>query len=104
MTGAEELLGNGDMLFYPVTFSAPLRVQGSFISGTEVAAVVNYIKDHFETDFNEDASKFVFGNGGSGGGGGGEASNTSRKRSRQNRSPPPSFSAGLRSVMRVRRV
>ncbi len=76
MTGAEELLGNGDMLFYPVTFSAPLRVQGSFISGTEVAAVVNYIKDHFETDFNEDASKFVFGNGGSGGGGGGEASNT----------------------------
>ena len=44
-TGAEKLLGKGDMLFYPVGESKPKRVQGAFISEEEVENVVSFIKD-----------------------------------------------------------
>ena len=44
MGGAEKLLGKGDMLFYPVGESKPLRIQGAFISEEEVENVVDYIK------------------------------------------------------------
>ncbi|KGN02845.1 cell division protein FtsK [Clostridium novyi A str. 4570] len=43
--GAEKLLGKGDMLFYPVGESKPVRVQGAFISETEVENIVTFIKD-----------------------------------------------------------
>lgn len=43
--GAEKLLGKGDMLFYPVGESKPLRIQGAFISEEEVEKVVNFIKN-----------------------------------------------------------
>ncbi len=43
-SGAEKLLGRGDMLFYPVGESKPIRIQGAFISEGEVEKVVNYIK------------------------------------------------------------
>ncbi|MFA7572324.1 MAG: DNA translocase FtsK 4TM domain-containing protein [Lutispora sp.] len=44
MGGAEKLLGKGDMLFYPVGESKPIRVQGAFISEKEVEAIVDFIK------------------------------------------------------------
>lgn len=44
MTGAEKLLGKGDMLFYPVGESKPIRIQGAFISDQEVESIVNAIK------------------------------------------------------------
>lgn len=44
MTGAEKLLGKGDMLFYPVGESKPIRIQGAFISDKEVEEIVNAIK------------------------------------------------------------
>ncbi|MBL4930892.1 FtsK/SpoIIIE family DNA translocase [Clostridium paridis] len=43
-SGAEKLLGKGDMLFYPVGESKPLRIQGAFISEEEVEKVVSFIK------------------------------------------------------------
>ena len=43
--GAEKLLGNGDMFFSPQTYKQPLRVQGAFVSDTEVADVVAYLKE-----------------------------------------------------------
>ncbi len=43
MNGAEKLLGKGDMLFYPQGYAKPLRVQGAFVSDTEVAKVVDDI-------------------------------------------------------------
>ncbi len=47
MVGAEKLLGKGDMLFYPVGQSKPIRIQGAFISDQEVESIVNAIKtDH----------------------------------------------------------
>lgn len=42
MNGAEKLLGNGDMLFYPQGYQKPLRVQGPFVSDPEVEAVVDF--------------------------------------------------------------
>ncbi|MCH5351044.1 MAG: hypothetical protein J1F39_03640 [Clostridiales bacterium] len=74
--GAEALVGNGDMLFYPVDYTYPKRVQGSYISDVEVGSVISYIKEHYETDFDEAAKEFVFntantnGGGGAGGAGG----------------------------------
>ncbi|MDU6038272.1 MAG: DNA translocase FtsK 4TM domain-containing protein [Clostridium butyricum] len=43
-SGAEKLLGKGDMLYYPVGESKPLRVQGCFISEEEVEQVISFIK------------------------------------------------------------
>jgi DNA segregation ATPase FtsK/SpoIIIE, S-DNA-T family len=43
-TGAEKLLGKGDMLFSPVGESKPIRIQGAFISEEEVEKVVSFIK------------------------------------------------------------
>ena len=44
MTGAEKLLGKGDMLFLPVGQNKPTRLQGGFISDKEVEAVVDFLK------------------------------------------------------------
>lgn len=44
MAGAEKLLGKGDMLFYPIGASKPVRVQGSFVSDKEVENIVDFIK------------------------------------------------------------
>lgn len=43
MTGAEKLLGKGDMLFLPQGENTPLRVQGTFISEEEISAVVDHV-------------------------------------------------------------
>ncbi|WP_333886584.1 DNA translocase FtsK [Clostridium sp.] len=45
-SGAERLLGKGDMLFYPVGTSKPVRIQGAFISEAEVEKIVYYIKNN----------------------------------------------------------
>ncbi|MBE6755527.1 MAG: DNA translocase FtsK [Ruminococcaceae bacterium] len=52
--GAEKLLGNGDMLFSPVGMSKPLRVQGAFLSDTEVEDVVEFIKGQQQGSYDED--------------------------------------------------
>ena len=46
MNGAEQLLGKGDMLFYPQGYSKPARVQGTFVSDEDVAGVVEFLKSH----------------------------------------------------------
>lgn len=43
-SGAENLIGRGDMLYNPVGCSKPIRVQGAFVSEKEVDSVVSYIK------------------------------------------------------------
>ena len=42
-TGAEKLIGKGDMLFHPYYISKPVRVQGAFVSDDEVTEVVNFL-------------------------------------------------------------
>lgn len=54
MAGAEKLLGKGDMLYYPIGESKPIRVQGSFVTDQEIESVVEYIKEHNEERYNTD--------------------------------------------------
>ena len=42
--GAEKLIGRGDMLYAPVGFMKPLRVQGAFVSDEEVRAITDFIR------------------------------------------------------------
>lgn len=43
-SGAEKLLGKGDMLFFPSGYPKPVRIQGAFISDKEVSSVVEFLK------------------------------------------------------------
>ncbi len=49
--GADKLLGKGDMFYYPTGASAPMRVQGCFLSDAEIERVTDYIASHTEPDF-----------------------------------------------------
>lgn len=54
MNGAEKLLGNGDMLFYPSGYVKPVRIQGAFVSDEEVQRTVNYLVEHSgEVEYND---------------------------------------------------
>ena len=44
MTGAEKLLGKGDMLYKPMDNNTPTRIQGSFVSDDEIKRVVEFVK------------------------------------------------------------
>lgn len=48
MSGAENLLGAGDMLFLSAELPKPIRLQSAFISENEVKSVVKFLKDHYE--------------------------------------------------------
>lgn len=52
--GAEKLLGKGDMLFYPSGTIKPQRVQGAFISDSEVEKIVTFLKNNSEPAYNDD--------------------------------------------------
>ena len=52
--GAEKLLGRGDMLYIPVGKSKPIRVQGAFLSDTEVERVVNHCVEQQKASYQED--------------------------------------------------
>ena len=45
-SGAEKLIGSGDMLFTAADISKPKRIQGAYISDSEISNIVNYIKRH----------------------------------------------------------
>lgn len=52
--GAEKLLGNGDMLFFPVGVPKPVRIQGCYVSDKEVERVVDYITKQGKADYDDD--------------------------------------------------
>lgn len=55
MNGAEKLLGNGDMLFYPQNYQKPVRVQGAFVSDSEVEKVVAFLTEKNQSqDYHEE--------------------------------------------------
>ena len=51
--GAEQLLGWGDMLYYPTTESDPVRVQGCFLSDNEVNAITDFVRESNPADYDE---------------------------------------------------
>ena len=52
--GAEKLLGNGDMLYMPVGVNKPVRIQGTFVRSSEIRDVIEFIKKHANTNYNEE--------------------------------------------------
>lgn len=55
LTGAEKLLGRGDMLYYPVGAMKPIRVQGALVDGkSEVVAITHFIKDAATASYDEE--------------------------------------------------
>jgi S-DNA-T family DNA segregation ATPase FtsK/SpoIIIE len=59
-SGAEKLLGKGDMLFFPSGYPKPVRIQGAFISDKEVSAVVDFLKkNNNEAQYNEDIKDHI---------------------------------------------
>ena len=54
ISGAEKLIGRGDMLYAPVGASKPIRVQGAFVSEQEVEAITGFIKNKVgESEYND---------------------------------------------------
>ena len=57
--GAEKLLGRGDMFYFPTGASAPLRVQGCFLSDAETERVVGFIGEHSRVEFDQNVLETV---------------------------------------------
>ena len=58
-TGAEKLVGKGDMLYAPLGIGKPMRVQGCMISDDEVAKVVEFIKQNSTANYDDSVMKEV---------------------------------------------
>lgn len=56
MAGAEKLLGAGDMLFLSGEMSKPVRIQSAYISEKEVKGVVNYLKEAYADELQDEIS------------------------------------------------
>ena len=54
MSGAERLMGRGDMLFAPVGTVKPRRVQGCFVNDDEVEAVVDFVKNGQQIEYDDE--------------------------------------------------
>lgn len=52
--GAEKLLGKGDMLFYPSGTIKPQRIQGAFVSDSEVEKIVTFLKNNGGPAYSDD--------------------------------------------------
>ena len=52
--GAEKLVGRGDMLYFPLGFGKPLRVQGCMISSEDIESVVDFVKRAGKAEYSED--------------------------------------------------
>ncbi|MDY0234480.1 MAG: DNA translocase FtsK 4TM domain-containing protein [Gudongella sp.] len=59
MAGAEKLLGQGDMLYYPSSYSKPVRLQGAFISNQEVEKVVAFLQEQNSSQYDEEIIEVV---------------------------------------------
>ncbi|HIZ11950.1 MAG TPA: DUF87 domain-containing protein [Candidatus Eubacterium faecavium] len=58
-SGAEKLLGKGDMLYNPIGASKPIRVQGCFITDEEVESLCDFVKNQGESEYDEDIQKEI---------------------------------------------
>ena len=59
MGGAEKLLGRGDMLYYPVGTAKPTRVQGCFVSDSEVERIVEFVKKAETAQYDDEISREI---------------------------------------------
>lgn len=53
MSGAEKLMGKGDMLFYPSGKSKPVRLQGALVTDSEITKIVEYVKKQADAEYDD---------------------------------------------------
>ena len=58
-SGAENLLGQGDLLYRTASMTFPRRVQGAYVTNAEIQAVVDYVKEHNEAYFDDSVSDYI---------------------------------------------
>ena len=58
-TGAEKLVGRGDMLYAPLGSGKPVRVQGCFITPEEIERVVAYVKSNGEAQYSDEVMQKI---------------------------------------------
>ena len=58
-TGAERLLGNGDMLYYPQGETAPIRMQGVFVTDKEISKITTYVKEQAAPEYEDSYYEFL---------------------------------------------
>ncbi|MBQ6498230.1 MAG: DNA translocase FtsK [Bacilli bacterium] len=51
--GAEKLLGKGDMFFLPIGMNSPIRIQGSFITDTEIQRIIDFTKNQQSASYDD---------------------------------------------------
>ncbi len=56
-SGAEKLLGKGDMLYAPMGESVPIRIQGCYVSDSEINKLIEYCKTQATVKYNEDLNE-----------------------------------------------
>ena len=61
MSGAEKLLGRGDMLYHPVGAMKPIRLQGAFVSDDEIEKVTKHIKSQAEPEYSQEILDIEYG-------------------------------------------
>ena len=57
--GAEKLVGRGDMLYAPIGAGKPMRVQGCFVSDAEVEEVTSFVKENFNTNYDQNVMEEI---------------------------------------------
>lgn len=57
--GAEKLMGNGDMLYYPVGIPKPVRVQGAFLTTGEIENIVSFLKANGESQYDDNVQQEI---------------------------------------------
>ncbi|MBR2904147.1 MAG: hypothetical protein IKC37_05840, partial [Clostridia bacterium] len=58
-SGAEKLLGMGDMMYSMAGFKNPVRVQAPYIDDASAQSIINYIRDNNDSDFNSEAMAYI---------------------------------------------
>jgi len=58
-TGAERLLGNGDMLYHPQGENSPMRLQGVFVTDKEIQKVTSYVKSQAKPEYEDSYFEFL---------------------------------------------
>ncbi len=58
-TGAERLLGNGDMLYYPQGENAPIRMQGVYVTDKEINKITDFVKKEQKPEYEDSYYEFL---------------------------------------------
>lgn len=58
-TGAEKLIGKGDMLYSPINLNKPLRIQGCFVSTEEIEHVISHVKASASVEYSQEVMDHI---------------------------------------------